>query len=183
MSMPATDWVQPWGDRTTLWPKRMAYAVSLHTTARFAGRNLTVSAEDGALYHVHDKTVLTTPDGLRCDLPAGDITAGTGRIGTPDDAKSVHLELRLQMRLTDRSNLLINCRGVVGFDGGLNAFFSSNVESLRGSSFIATSHETDSPTFRWLNRRQLFGVGRIEVSKPSASGGELELGFDLYAAA
>jgi Protein of unknown function (DUF3237) len=182
MSAISTDWVKPWGDRTNLWPKSMVYALSLDVKASFEGRYLTFLPGTGSLYHVRDLSAFVTPEGLECDLPAGDVVTGTGRIGTPEDPSSVQLEAKLHLGLNDGANLLMDCLGVVNFVGGMRAFLSPRVEALSATCFLASRHETDSPTFRWLNRRQLFGVGRAEVAKRSQLR-ELQFTFDLYASA
>lgn len=182
MSAVASGLVGPWGDRTYLLPKEMAYVLSLYMKVEINGRYLTVLGQEGALSHLFGKTVVTMPEGLRCDLPTGQLASGDGEIGTPDDPTSVALQLRLHLTLNGAENLLMDCLGVVNFDGGLPAFRSLPADLLAGTAFIASRHETDSPRFRWFNRRQLFGVGRLRGlagSKPR----ELELSFDLYASA
>jgi hypothetical protein len=66
---------------------------------------------------------------------------------------------------------------VLGFDGGAAAFHGGLLPRVTGSAFITTRQETASASFRWLNRHQLFGVGRV-----AGGGQELELSFDLYLA-
>ncbi len=182
MSAAASGLVGPWGDRTYLLPKSMVYVLSLYLRAEVNGRFLTVCADDGVLSHLFGDSVVTMPEGLRCDLPVGDLTGGTGEIGASDDPSSVALQLRLQLVLNGTENLLMDCLGVVNFHGGPAAFRSLSTQELSGPAFIASRHETDSPTFRWFNRRQLFGVGRAQ-GLPSSEPRRLEFSFDLYAGA
>ena len=182
MSAAASGLIGPWGDRTYLLPKDMVYVLSLYLRAQLNDRYLAVCADDDVLLQVFGDTVVTMPEGLRCDLPVGDLIGGTGEIGTPDNPHSTALQLRLQLVLNGTENLLMDCLGVVNFDGGPGALRWGRAQSLTGSAFLASRHETDSPTFRWFNRRQLFGVGRVrgvEGSEPR----QLELSFDLYAGA
>lgn len=180
----ATTYMKPFGDRLALWPKSMVYVLSLYAKARLDGRNLTVLPHARSLYELNDKNVVTMPEGLQCDLPFADIVAGSGQIGLPEDPTSVQLKLRLQLEMNDRAKLLMDCLGVVNFDGGLQALVSKDVDDVAGSAFMASRHETDSPTYRWLNRRQLFGVGRTQVlTEKKSRARELELTFDLYASA
>jgi hypothetical protein len=181
MSAAASGLIGPWGDRTYLLPKDMGYVLSLYLKAVVNGRYLTVQPHSRGLSHLFDEVVVTTPDGLRCDVPIGDVTGGTGEIGSPDDPSSIALQLRLQLTLNRTEKLLMDCTGVANFYGG-RAALSLEPDLLAGSAFIATRHETDSPTFRWFNRRQLFGMGRVQGiagSRPR----ELEFSFDLYAGA
>ncbi|HVZ88520.1 MAG TPA: hypothetical protein VHG72_16225 [Polyangia bacterium] len=182
MSAAASGLVGPWGDRTYLLPKSMAYVLSLYLRAEINGRYLTVRSQDSALWQLFGESVVTMPEGLRCDLPTGDLAGGTGEVGTPDDPTSVALELRLQLQLNQTEKLLLSGLGVVNFDGGLGVFRSSPAELLTGRAFIATRHETDSPTFRWFNRRQLFGFGLVR-GVPDSKPREIEISFDLYASA
>jgi hypothetical protein len=47
-----------------------------------------------------------------------------------------------------------------------------------GSAFINTKQDCSVARYRWLTRRQLFGVGRLAVE-----GKRLKLSFDLHVAA
>jgi len=182
MSAATSGLIGPWGDRTYFLPKEMVYVLSLYMRAEVNGRYLSVSADDGALSHLFGDTVVTMPEGLRCDLPSGDLAGGTGEIGAPDDPSSTALQLRLQLVLNGTDNLLMECTGVLDLNGGPSALGLLPTAALSGSAFVATRHETDSPTFRWFNRRQLFGVGRVRGLESSESRG-VELSFDLYAGA
>lgn len=182
MSAPAKQLVQSWGDRTALLPKSMLYVLSLCARVQIGGRYLTVLAGKGALYHVFDDRVVTMPEGLRCDLPTGDLVGGTGELGSADDPASQALKLRLQLALKPNERLLMECLGVINMEGGMSALRSLPAAELAGSAFVATRHETDSSTFRWFNRRQLFGVGRAQGA-PGSRPRELDLSFDLYASA
>jgi hypothetical protein len=170
-----------WGDRTELLPKEMGYVLSLYLRVQVNDRYLTVVPQKRALHHLFKDTVVTMPEGLRCDLPVGDLASGAGEIGSPDDPSSVALQLRLRAMLHGGENLLLDCVGVVNFAGGLSAFRSSPAKSLVGSAFISTRHETESPTYRWFTRRQLFGIGRVRGVGSAPK--ELDFSFDLYASA
>jgi hypothetical protein len=165
-----------WGDRTELFPKRMIYLVSLHATAALAGPYLRVAPGPGRLRHLLGDTVVTTPDGVRCDLPVGDLAGGEGEIGGRAEPQSGRLRLRLTATMGS-AGLLMECSGVVSFDGGAPAFHAGLLPRVSGSAFITTKQETASASFRWLNRHQLFGVGRVAGGRQ-----ELELSFDLYVA-
>jgi hypothetical protein len=164
-----------WGDRTELYPKRMLYLLSLHATAAAQGATLRV-APAGQLRHLLGDTAVTTPDGVRCDLPVAEVIGGEGEIGTRSEPASARLRLRISATI-GTAGLLVDCLGVVNFDGGPAVFHAALAPSLSGAAFITTRQETASASFRWLNRRQLFGIGR--VAGPPHS---LALSFDLYAA-
>jgi len=174
--------VGPWGDRTYLLPKAMGYVLSLYARATVSGSYLTVAPQAEALRHLLGDKEVTMPEGLRCDLPVGDLVGGSGEIGSPIDPTSGALRLQLQIDLNRSEKLLMDCRGVINFEGGMAAFQTLSPGALAGRAFVATRHQTDSPTFRWFNRRQLFGVGRVRGVKGSKPR-ELELSFDIYASA
>lgn len=175
----------PWGDRTELLPKRMQYVLSLDFEAECTGPALIIRPRTGeGLRHLFDEVVATTPEGLRCDLPQARILGGVGEIGDPNDPLSSALQTLITLDLDGTSDPLdIQCDGVVIFAGGPPAFRSDPPwSSLSGAAFVATSHETASATYRWLNRRQLYGVGQVSGSRVSGRG-VLSFSFDLYAAA
>jgi hypothetical protein len=182
MSAAASGLVGPWGDRTYLLPKEMGYVMSLYARATANGSYLMVAPQDGALRHLFGDREVTMPDGLRCDLPVGDLANGSGEIGSTVNPASAALRLQLQIDLNAAEKLLMDCRGVVNFDGGPEAFRTLRAGALTGRAFLATRHQTDSPTFRWFNRRQLFGIGRVRGVKGTLPR-ELEFSFDFYASA
>lgn len=173
----------PWNDRTTLLPKRMAYVFSLHVGARVRGRSLQVLERANGLAHLMGDQMVELPEGFRCETPAGPITGGEGEIGGPGEPTSTALRMRISAELEGLGPLLIEAQGVLDFKGGPAVFWSEGARPLRGSAFIATRYETAQPAFRWLNRRQLFGVGRVETQPGQPDRLTLDLSFDLYAAA
>jgi hypothetical protein len=175
---------KPWGERTELLPKHMRYAASLEFTATSSGLFLAVekSAENtSALRHLFGERIITVPEGIRCSVPQRcEIRSGNGRIGTPSAPYSPNLLVEIDAGLDDGTLMNLVCTGVVSFRGGADALRRSR-EKVTGTAFIATNAETVSATYRWLTRRQLFGVGTIEGERRSQHWA-LDFSFDLYAA-
>jgi hypothetical protein len=174
----------PWNDRTVLLPKQMLYAVSLHLTAVANGPYLRIVGGEGGISHLLGDAMITTPEGLRCEVPSGHILGGEGEVGSAADPSSSALRLKINAELSPGGPLLLAATGVVSFNGGPGVFRAGpgRASALKGATFISTRHEAASPTYRWLNRRQLFGVGRVERDSTSDDL-TLRFTFDLYAAA
>jgi hypothetical protein len=177
-----------WGERSDLHPKRMLYALSLDVSARLAGSHFQIEPRAAALRHLFDQAVAIMPDGARCDLPVAALVGGSGRIGLDNDPLSPRLTMNLSANLGAAGPLLIECSGVVTFTGGPLAFTNIGLgpalgtQQLGGTAFIATRQQTPGPTYRWLNRRQLWGVGRVALRADSGER-KLSFTFDMYAAA
>jgi len=186
MTAQSTALSTPWGDRTVLIPKKMLYVCSLTVGAHARGPYLLLGAiesndgRDGDLRNLFDDTFITMPDGVRCDLPVGTILRGQGEIGSAEDPSSPKLSLRLSIQL-GANLLLVECLGCVNFVGGPGVFQSAQDRKFAGTAFVATRHETSSASYRWLNRRQLYGVGRV-VGEQRSGERNLVFSFDLYAA-
>lgn len=179
----------PWGERTSLLPKAMVYGLSLDVEATSNGPYLKVD-ESSPIHvrHMFDESIVVMPEGLRCDVPRGRIAGGDGEIGAANDPTSCWLGLRVRSTIQGGdAKLYFAMRGVVNFDGGLSTFRSSQARRLTGSVFVASCQEASTGTYRWLERRQLFGVGTVEGERPRdagapAAGWRLRFSFDLYAA-
>jgi len=172
----------PWGDRSELLPKKMRYALSLDAEAEGGPYLVVRPSSDNALRHLYDETVVTMPEGLRCDVPRAKIISGDGELASPFDSSSPNLRLGISAELDDGNILNIGCEGVMTFEGGPFAIRSMPAHGvLSGSAFIATTHDTVSATYRWLTRRQLFGFGTVEA-RESSGVRLLTFSFDLYAA-
>jgi hypothetical protein len=183
MSAPRLPSAVPWGDRSQLIPKHMLYAVSLDVETEANGPYLVVRpTSEKALRHLYDETTVTMPEGLRCDVPTAKILNGDGDLASPYDPSSTSLRIGISAQLEDGNVLNIACEGVLSFEGGPLALRSMPPSGLSGSAFIATTHDTLSATYRWLRRRQLFGVGTVEARQISGVR-LLAFSFDLYAAA
>ena len=121
----------PWGDRTDLLPKAMRYALSFDMCVEMHGASLIVEqtpvlslTKEGhdsaapALRHLFGHTVLTTPDGLRCDVPKGSVASGSGELGDRRDPYSPWLRLIVRTEVADSlATVEFDCTGVVSFDG------------------------------------------------------------------
>jgi hypothetical protein len=183
-----------WGERTSLIHKSMVYAFSLEVRARSRGPYLTVeraapSRGDAhgqyGVRHLFEETTVVIPEGLRCDVPTGYVESGTGKIGDTLDPTSCWLELRVRSSLEGGdARLYFDATGVVNFDGGPTAFRSTRSRKITGQAFMTSCQEASTATYRWLERRQLFGVGRVEGESVSERTAEwlLDFSFDLYAA-
>jgi len=183
-----------WGERTSLIHKAMVYAFSLDVRARSNGPYLTIEraapsrADDHEQYgvrHLFEETTVTVPEGLRCDVPTGYIDSGAGKIGDTLDPTSSWLEMRVRSTLEGGdARLYFDATGVVNFDGGPSAFRSAQAKTITGQAFLTSCQESSTATYRWLERRQLFGVGRVEGKNEGRSAPEwvLDFSFDLYAA-
>src|ERR1700722_3711885 len=97
----------PFGERTELLPKQMRYALSLEFVATATGLFLDVAATPkdaaSALRHLFDETLVTMPEGVRCDVPRCTILSGNGQIGTASDPKSSKLLVELDVELDDQT--------------------------------------------------------------------------------
>ena len=192
----------PWGERTRLIDKVMVYAFSLDVRARSKGPYLTVEPEppragsnaEGprveeerfGVRHLFGETTVTTPDGLRCDVPTGNVDSGEGEIGDPNDPLSSWLSLRVRSTLEGGiTQVHFDMTGVVNFDGGLSTFRNPHARKLSGQAFLASGQESSTGTYRWLGRRQIFGVGRVDGARGADQPGDewlLRFSFDIYAA-
>lgn len=186
-----------WGERTRPLHKAMVYAMSLDVRATSKGRYLTVErvaperalqSKDYGLRHLFEETTVMLPEGLRCDLPVGSIESGAGEMGSATDPTSSWFELRVRSVLEKATaTLTFDMTGVVNFDGGLATFRSPTSTELSGEAFSTSCHESSTGAYRWLERRQLFGVGRVSGNRASQAAfvpdeWKLHFSFDLYAA-
>lgn len=199
MTTPALVSSLPFGERTELLPKHMRYALSLEFSAMATGLYLIVDPtpkgavlpDDSALRHLLDEKIVTVPEGVRCNVPACTILSGNGHIGTASDPHSSKFVAEINTEL-DEINVELNnkktpmnlaCRGVILFRGGPEALSLPGATEVNGSCFVATNYETVSATYRWLTRRELFGVGTVKATRsPSGEAWQLQFSFDLYAA-
>ncbi|HLK92526.1 MAG TPA: hypothetical protein VKZ18_21700 [Polyangia bacterium] len=188
MTTPSLVPATPWGERIELLPKHMRYAASLEFRATTGGLFLDVEPSAGktsAIRHLFDEAIITVPEGIRCSVPRRcDIRSGYGQIGTASAPRSSNLLVGISAKLDDDTFMNLTCTGVASFRGGSDVLRRST-KTVSGSAFITTNAETVSATYRWLTRRQLFGVGRIEGERsPRRSSKEwtLAFSFDLYAA-
>jgi hypothetical protein len=173
-----------WGDRTALIRKQMVYVCSLTLTAQARGRSLLIGQlpddAPGGLRHLFGDTVATMPEGLRCDLPAVEDYRGQGELGSAEDPTSSRLDLRISFDIGGQL-LRMECTGVATFTGASGALSAGLGDSFSGTAFVSTRQETSIPTYRWMNRRQLYGVGRVQGERRSGQR-NLVFSFDLYAA-
>jgi hypothetical protein len=165
----------------------MVYAFSLDVDAEGHGPYLRlVPSSDLGLRHLFEETIVTMPEGLRCDVPRGRVHGGAGEIGEVNDPASCWLGLRVCTMLEGTgATLSFEARGVINFEGGIAAFRSDQTSTLKGSAFFSSMHEASIGTFRWIERRQLFAVGRVSghrTGKSSRDSWMLRFTFDLYAA-
>lgn len=215
MTTPAIVSSLPFGERTELLPKSMRYALSLEFSAAATGLYLIVdpsvkagaASDNSALRHLFEEKIVTMPEGIRCDIPVCTVLSGNGHIGTASDPRSskflveINTELdEINTELGKRTPMNLTCRGVVLFRGGPEALLLPLATEINGSCFVATNYETVSATYRWLTRRELFGVGTVRGTRSlddvdpkrltveekerrlSERPWQLQFSFDLYAA-
>jgi hypothetical protein len=175
----------------------MRYAFSLEVLFEAHGTHLTLAKAQqpkAGIRHLFDETVVTMPEKLRCDIPTAEVISGDGDVGDPQDPLSPSLRIRLGTKVAGGKRLGnypdvidLNGDGVVLFQGGPLAFRSAASNPVSGSAFLAASFETASATYRWLERRQLFGPGRLTtLDKPPGDSRPIRLlhfTFDLYGGA
>jgi len=184
-----------WGDRSALLPKSMTYAFSLQVRAKAVGQQLTISAKAGRLFHLLGDSLISVPEGARYDVPFGDLVAGRGEIGSPQDPLSPRLRMQMSASTSEvklegdpgqqKDLILMDSNGVIDM-GPSVGFQEGEPRPAQGTVFLATKFETYMPKYRWLNRRQLFGVGRanrITTRTGSVLDSSLVIDLDLYAAA
>jgi hypothetical protein len=186
-----------WGERTSPLHKAMVYAFSLDVRATSQGPCLTVARaatpspaqpESYGVRHLFHESTVTMPEGVRCDVPTGFIESGSGQLGSLADPAACWFDLRLRSVIDEaKASLTFDAAGVVDFDGGIETFRSDKTKRLSGNAFLASVQESSTGAYRWIERRQLFGVGRVEGSRaperesPSDEW-SLVFSFDLYAA-
>jgi hypothetical protein len=174
----------PWGDRTRLLSKDMKYVFSLDFRATSEGRRLQIVKDEKsvALRHVFGHSMVTTADGAPCDVPTGHVNWGDLEVGDALGVSPSWMSLRLSILLTGGPTLTFESAGVISFDAGRDAIFSMDVAKLRGSAFMSSQQQASVAAYRWLERRQLFGVGVFE-GREEDTAKWLEFSFDLYSAA
>jgi len=205
---------QAWSDRTRLLPKATAYAFSLDLNVQSDGPYLTFAPQvDGdGLRHLFGQPVIELPGGVHCEVPTGRIFAVNGEVGKAVDPDSNWFQMRVQVGVgevaavaspsaaPDRApsskvqkyatSLTFSCTGVLELVGGMAAYRRRS-EELNGSVFMTSTQESTTRTYRWLERRQLFGIGRLhgtsrnprcDPDPRSLNGWMLQFSFDLYGA-
>jgi len=202
----------PWGDRTRLLPKATAYAFSVDLSVISDGPYLSMPEAvqkrqpAGGLRHMFAQPIVEMPGGMRCEVPRGTVVSADGEIGDSDARHSNWIRLRIVARLGEIApespqakyapTLSFMTTGVIELSGGAPAF-RLRTERLHGSIFLASIYESSITTYRWLERRQLFGIGRIaghnrnpattQQPQPAspvaiANGWELHFSIDFYGA-
>jgi hypothetical protein len=191
----------PWGDRTRLLPKATAYAFSIDLSLQSTGPYLTFREQrqpEGGLRHLFGQSMVLMPGGVACEVPTGTIFAANGEIGDPGDPSSNWLKLQIQAGIGELgqdgdlgrypTTLSFSCTGVLELVGDPGAYRRRSGQ-LSGSAFVACIQESSTANYRWLERRQLFGIGRVsgesrnpEGKSGSVNGWNLSFSFDLYGA-
>jgi hypothetical protein len=174
-----------WGDRTRLLSKDMAYVFSVDFAARSQGTRLRVEpAGSSGLRHVFGHSVVTTADGTPADVPTGRINWGDLEIGDSLGISPAWANLRLTIDLTAGAVLSLESSGVVNFNGGSGAFFSNQGKRLTGSLFVSSQQHSTVTAYRWLQRRQLFGVGQLDGKREDeAEPWNIAFKLDFYSVA
>jgi len=207
----------PWGDRTRLLPKATAYAFSIDLVVLGDGPYLSTPKAlqqlqpMGGLRHMFAQPIVEMPGGLRCEVPTGTVVSADGEIGDAGDAHSNWMRLRIVTRLGEippdspqakyAPTLSFATTGVLELSGGAPAY-RLRTQRLHGSLFLASVQESSTTAYRWLERRQLFGIGRVKgenrnpaTAQPAppqaagssgalaiANGWELHFSIDFYGA-
>jgi len=208
MMTPATVSALPFGERTDLLAKHMRYGLSLEFQGEATGIHLIVTPGPGdatkpgspGFRHLFDEKLVTMPEGGRVDIPACQILSGRGQLGTAKDPRCASFVVDMNTVLDDGKPMNLTCRGVVTLRGGSSALRSPSATVSSGHAFVATTCETVSATYRWITRRELFGVGAVRGTRSLAEADpttltkkehevllsgkpwRLHFSFDLYAA-
>jgi hypothetical protein len=201
-----------WADRTRLLRKATAYAFSLDVTVKGDGPFWTFERQQpgAGLRHLFGQPVVEMPGGVHCEVPTGEVFAASGELGDGANPSSNWFKLRVQAgvgeleqvvspsagRVHSRvlkyaTSLTFACTGVLDLAGGMSAYRRPSKE-LSGTAFMTSTQESTTRTYRWLERRQLFGVGQVHGTSLNPDGGSgaaastngwiLRFSFDLYGA-
>jgi hypothetical protein len=195
-----------WGYRRQLIPKSLAYVYSLDFVAlaeaggRWYLRTNDIPTECGESYHVFSETAVPVGLGVRFDVPVGTVQQVYGEVldassVDPDDLGSSLDTAGFSARVvlaTDSGLIVATLDGVVNVNGGTSNIQRSvrrRAESdpsrplprLSGTSVVSLTHEAGRSRYRWMDRCQLFGVGRVQ-EQTHLDDGLLRLGFsfDVY---
>ena len=155
-----------WGDRSYLLHKQLAYVWSLDVTFQQSGsggdRTFLVpppGGSGGRVYHVLDRTFAEGIDGTQLEVPVSHDVTGQGMIVANLYRTAGCFSGQLAIQVHDRVLQM-------AFDGVIDLAAPSAGRPVRaaprGSAFINTKQECALARFRWVARRQFFGVGRIE---------------------
>jgi len=178
-----------WGDRSTLLPKRAVYVFSVDVRVESRGHELFKSSEQPsrAIRHLFSDSMVTTPLGARVEVPTGEIRSADGKVGDELDPRSNWFSLRVVGDVGANgaaaylSTVHFDLTGVLDLVGGMGAFHRPKQKTLTGLAFVASSQDPSTAAYRWLERRQLFGIGRVQGEKNLQGGWELRFTFDMYA--
>jgi hypothetical protein len=191
----------PWGDRTRLLPKATLYVFSLDVVVQGDGPYLSLAGGEQpntGLRHLFSHRVVQVPGGQHCEVPTGTAFAANGEVGEADDPTSNWFNLRVQAGIgeleaksgvpTYATTVTFSCTGVLDIAGGPAAYRRSTGD-VSGSAFMTSIQESTTPSYRWLERRQLFGIGLVKSLGPASATTaqvtnqrKLHFSFDLYAA-
>jgi hypothetical protein len=173
-------------ERSYLLPKKLAYLFSLDVDFQLAvGERWYIRArpsdESGSsTHHVLGASTVVTGDGGTHERPETRVLHGDGEIENDVGPAAVSLSGRLTLETRNKALLLIEYTGVLNVPGGVGTFAEGR--RLAGSVFVATRQESAQASFRWLVRRQLFGVGRYQMEAGAKADRLLRSTFDLYGA-
>jgi hypothetical protein len=178
-----------WGDRSYLLPKHLAYVWSLDVTFQYSGagtdRTFLVppsGGSDGRVYHVLDRTFAEGIDGTQLEVPVPDPgpDSVTGQATIVADLYGAFGSFSGQLGIQTHDRVL-----QIDFEGVIKLAAQSPRRPVRvaphGEAFINTKQECALARYRWVARRQFFGVGRIHPVdiNPDA----IRLSFDFHVGA
>ncbi len=122
--------------------------------------------DKSGLYHFQDEVLVKSADGGVRDVPHGAPIVRAVVFGTESPAGGVDLYARVLANWQERTCLSFEVKGVLYPCGDLLRFWSASDAHARCDtipSAVTVQTETDSSTFRWLVRNQLFGWGHLSV--------------------
>jgi hypothetical protein len=183
-----------WGDRSYLLPKHLAYVWSLditfEQTSSGIDRTFLVPPSEGSngrVYHVLDRTFAEGIDGTQLEVPVPDRDPNsvTGQATIVADPYRAFGSFSGQLGIQTHGRVL-----QMDFDGVIDLSAAAPGRAVRAalhkSAFINTKQECALARYRWVARRQFFGVGRIEpvYIRPDTIGPDkVRLSFDFHVGA
>jgi hypothetical protein len=187
-----------WGERTALLDKTLAYVFSMDLAFTLRAPNFgsigplgqgiraVVAFDRGSTFHVLDEVLVTTPDGVVRDVPSGDVQRVDDRM-VIDGAGTATLDGRVLLNVD--GPISIAYTGIATFRGGadrvLSAALADNGPSSpleAGSAYISLRSECERPKYRWMVENQLFGWGRVRVTREAGAACRLSYSYDVYGA-
>lgn len=177
MTFDDASFCEPWSLRD----KQLAYVFSLDVHYRVIvsersqmGLRLSaIESQERSTYHVHPSA-----DGESHEVPHARVVRGDDWMDLRDPGTgAVHGKLILQSTCECDESLRLDYQGIAHLPRGFDRFHDDGrVSQVPGTVCITTRLSCESPKYRWLSERELFGFGQVFLELH-----RLRFSVDLYA--